>query len=183
MNSLALSDGLLLLVALRLAWVGRWRAPVMLAAALLSLASLLGVLSFTGCLPLPPWHQFFTMLGGGVSFPLLAVAFLWPTGSVNTERGMGWIAAILLAVVCVLTGVVFNLKIVPQLMGLVAMLAILLLAVRQQMRDVGFGAAVLLLGFALYVSATHWGPVQPGDFLHFGVACGLLLWHARLTSR
>ena len=180
MNTLAMTDAILMLVALRLAWAGRERALVLLGATLLMLAALLGVLRFSGLLPLPQWHQFFSMLGAGVSLPALAASLLWTAGSVNTQRGIGWIFAIALAVFCVLTGVVAQIKLVPQVLGFVAVLLMLVLAIRHRLLDVGLGAGSMLLGFVLFMGKVQVIGLQSGDFLHIFMAAGLLLLHPRL---
>jgi hypothetical protein len=181
MNTLAMTDAILMLVALRLAWAGRERALVLIGATLLMLAALLGVLRFSGLLPLPQWHQFFSMLGAGVSLPALAASLLWPTSSVTTERGLGWIFTIALAVLCVLTGVVAQFKIASQVLGLTAVLAVLVLAVRHRQLDLGLGAGSMLLGFALFTGKVQVIGLQSGDFLHIFMTVGLLLLHPRLT--
>ena len=77
MSSLAYTDGLLALVCV---WVlTRASLPLALrmAAAILGAAAVLGVLRFSGLYPLPPWHQFASLMGASVAFPLLAVTLAW----------------------------------------------------------------------------------------------------------
>ena len=73
-----------------------------LACLLLGSAAVLGTLRFSGVLPLPPLHQFVSMLGAGVGLPLLAIAVVWPHSAVATERRFTWIFAVIAAVICIL---------------------------------------------------------------------------------
>lgn len=83
MNWQALFDGLLAAVAIWVVLKPAQHLPAMrLACLLLGSAAVLGTLRFSGVLPLPPLHQFVSMLGAGVGLPLLAIAVVWPHSAV-----------------------------------------------------------------------------------------------------
>jgi hypothetical protein len=85
MNSLAITDGLLFFVTLLIAVGPKYPPSIRLAAGLFSAAACLGVLRFTGVLPLPTMHAFFSGLGATAAYPLLAATFLF-SNSVLTNR-------------------------------------------------------------------------------------------------
>ena len=176
MNLQAGFDGLLALAAL---WVAlgpaRQRPALGLACLLLGSAAVLGTLRFSGLLPLPQLHQFVSMLGAGVGLPLIAFAVIRPDGLVATQPRYTWNVAVVLAVLCVLVGVVAGVKLWAQVWAVGAALSIAGVALRR--RDLpALGAAVcMVLAFTAFVAQLRAGPLQPGDFLHIGMALAMLL--------
>jgi len=176
MNLQAGFDGLLALAAL---WVAlgpaRQRPALRLACLLLGSAAVLGTLRFSGLLPLPQLHQFVSMLGAGVGLPLIAFAVIRTDGLVATQPRYTWIVAVVLAVLCVLIGVVAGVKLWAQVWAVGAAVCTAAVAVRR--RDLhALGAAVcMVLAFAAFVAQLRAGPLQPGDFLHIGMALAMLL--------
>jgi len=77
MNSLAMTDSLLLVVTFLIAIGAKYPPSIRIAAGLFAAAACLGVLRFTGVLPLPTMHSFFSGLGATAAYPLLAVTFLF----------------------------------------------------------------------------------------------------------
>ena len=62
MNSLAITDSLLLIVTFLIAYGAKHPPSIRIAAGLFAAAAFLGVLRFTGILPLPTMHSFFLRL-------------------------------------------------------------------------------------------------------------------------
>ena len=115
------------------------------------------------------------MLGAGVGLPLIAFAVIRPDGLVATQPRYTWIVAVVLAVLCVLVGVVAGVKLWAQVWAVGAALSIAGVALRR--RDLpALGAAVcMVLAFTAFVAQLRAGPLQPGDFLHIGMALAMLL--------
>lgn len=176
MNLQAAFDGLLAAVALWLA-LGPARAwpALRLGALLLGAAAVLGTLRFSGWLPLPSLHQFLSLLGAGAGLPLLSLAVTRPTGAVARQTRYAWILAVCASVLCVLLVVVGGFKLWSSLCAFGSALAILVVAVRR--RD-GLAAAAglcMVLAFGTFAAQLRLGPLQPGDFLHIGLAAALAL--------
>ena len=76
MNSLAITDSLLLLVTIMIVASAKHSPSLRFSTAVFGAAALLGVLRFTGLLPLPQMHSFFSGLGATAAYPLLAARFL-----------------------------------------------------------------------------------------------------------
>ena len=175
MSSLALTDGLLALVALWL--VRRAQAPVALrlACALFATASVLGVLRFSGVYPIPSWHQFASMLGAVAAFPLLAVAIVWPDALVTRNTRFAWIFMCVMAVVGVIVVGAGQKRVLADALALLSVLAIVLTLLRQRQWRGALASAVMLLGLALFARKVGAGELLvPGDLLHIGMAIGLL---------
>ena len=176
MTSLAVTDGLLCLVAL---WLAAHRANavgVRLACGLLAVPALLGFLRFSGLYPVPQWHLLFTILGASAALPLLAVSIRWPTSLVARQRHF----ALLFLGVAVLLGLLIaglgKLRIYDQAAGLLSLFAMLWVFARNGRRLALAGVLLMLAGsvlFVLKVSLPPW--MLPGDWLHLGMAAGLLL--------
>lgn len=176
MNWQAAFDALLALAAF---WVvlgpGRHLPALSLGCLLLGTAALLGTLRFSGVLPLPPLHQFVSLLGAGVGLPLLALALLAPAGVVATQPRFTWVFAVVAAVLCVLLGVVAGIKLWGSVCAFVAALTIAAVAARRQDR-LALGAGIcMVLAFAAFAGQLSAGPLRPGEFLHIGLALALLL--------
>jgi len=176
MTSLAATDGLLCLVA---SWLAAQRANalgVRLACGLLAVPALLGFLRFSGLYPMPQWHLLFTILGASAALPLLAVCVRWPASLVARQRHF----ALLFLGVAVLLGLLIaglgKLRIYDQATGLLSLFAMLWVFVRHGRWLASAGVLLMLAGsvlFVLRVSVPPW--VLPGDWLHLGMAVGLLL--------
>jgi len=175
MNLQALFDALLALVALGLAIrAGGARPAWRLSCLLLATAATLGALRFSGWMPLPTWHQFFSMLGAGVGLPLLAVAVIQPDSAVATQRRFAWIFAIVTGVLCVLLVMVAQLKVWTAVCALLSALGILVMSLKRQEKTTALGAGLLLLALTAFAVKLSLPPLLPGDLLHIGMALGLL---------
>lgn len=177
MNTAALFDGLLALAAFGLvAQHGRRVTAVAIAGCVLGGAAALGSLRFAEILVLPGLHQFTSALGATVALPLLALVVLFPMGVLARTRRFSWIFAVVAGASCVLVVVVAGVKLWPSAWALGS--AVLMLGVALRRRQ-GWGVAsalCLLAGFAAFLASAHWLGLQPGDYLHVGMAAGLLLW-------
>jgi hypothetical protein len=176
MNLQAAFDGLLAAVALWLA-LGPARAlpALRLGALLLGAAAVLGTLRFSGWLPLPPLHQFLSLLGAGAGLPLLALAVTRPAGVVARQTRYAWIVAVCASVLCVLLVVVGGFKLWSSLCAFVSALAILGVAVRRRDALATAAGLCMVLAFGTFAAQLRLGPLQPGDFLHIGLAAVLAL--------
>lgn len=175
MNLQALFDGLLAVTAFYVAWQAGRSAPALrLSATLLGVAATLGALRFSGVLPLPPLHQYVSMLGAGVGLPLLALAVTQPASAVAAQRRFAWIFAVFAAVACTLAVVVAQLKWWTPVCAIAAAVAIVAYGVvRKQGTMVAIGA-LLLLTLVAFATRMQAGPLQQGDLLHIGMAMTLL---------
>ncbi|MDB5935521.1 MAG: hypothetical protein JWQ01_2865 [Massilia sp.] len=82
MNGEALSDLLLALVSLPLAWRLRERHPgIGTAFLLIGVAALCGVVRYIGVPQALGPHRFFSLLAACAAMPLLAASLCWPTGA------------------------------------------------------------------------------------------------------
>ena len=179
MNSLAMTDSLLLVVTFLIAIGAKYPPSIRIAAGLFAAAACLGVLSFTGVLPLPTMHSFFSGLGATAAYPLLAVTFLF-SGSVLTNQ---WRFSSIFAVIAGALGLVasaLEFGIWGNAVALISVAALVLRSIisRDAMATVGavsLLAAVIL--FALNVSFASL--LKPGDFLHIFMALGLGLLGSR----
>jgi hypothetical protein len=176
MNLQALLDGLLAVTAFYVAWQAGRSAPALrLSATLLSEAATLGALRFSGVLPLPPLHQYVSMLGAGVGLPLLALAVTQPTSAVAAQRRFAWIFAVLAAVACTLAMVVAQLKWWTPVCAIAAAVAIVAYGVARKQGAVVATGALLLLTLVAFATRVQAGLLQPGDLLHIGLTLTLLL--------
>jgi hypothetical protein len=176
MNSLALTDGLLCAVSLYLVQNRTLPVAFRLSAGLLATAAFLGVLRFSGLYPLPSWHQFFSMLGAVSAFPLLAVAIIWPNALATRSTRFAWILMCVAAVIGVVLVGAAQKRIYADGLALLSIIAILVTLLRARQWLGALASSIMLLalaGFALKLSVGTL--LLPGDLLHLGMACGLLL--------
>jgi len=175
MNLQALFDALLALVALGLAIRGGHCKPAWrLACLLLAAAATLGALRFSGLLPMPSLHQFFSMLGAGVGLPLLALAVILPDSHVATQRRFAWIFTISAGTLCILLVMVAQLKVWTAACALLSTFGILMISIKHREMITALGALLLLLALSAFAAKIHMPPLLPGDLLHIGMALGLL---------
>ncbi len=175
MSSMAFTDGFLALVSLWLA--SRAQAPVALrlACALFAAAALLGVLRFSGIYPLPTWHQFASMLGAMAAFPLLAVAIVWPDALVTRSTRFAWIFMCFMAVLGVLIVGAGQKRVVADGLAVLSVIAIVVTLARAGLWRGALAGTLMLAGLVLFAAKVAIpGMLVPGDFLHIGMALGLL---------
>jgi thiamine transporter ThiT len=185
MNFQALFDGLLAATALTMAWQFRHRWPALqLACALLGIAATLGALRFSGVLPLPAWHQFFSMLGAGVGLPLLAWAATQPASALAAEACFAWIAAVVAAVLCILVVLVGQWKPWTSVCALAAAIGWMVHGLRRGPKTHAFTGLLLLLTLLAFANKTSVGSLLPGDLLHIGLTLTLLrvVMHMRMPD-
>lgn len=183
MSTLAITDALLLLVTLSIAVSAKQSPSIRIAAGLFASAAVLGVLRFSGLLPLPTLHSFFSGLGATSAFPLLAASFLFSTSVVATQ----WRFASIFAVIAGAIGLVASALEVGLWGNAVALISVATLVLRSIFARDGLavvGAVSLLAAlilFALSVSLASF--LKPGDSLHLFMSLGLLLLGARALRK
>tara|TARA_B110000305_G_scaffold83760_1_gene94263 strand:- start:171 stop:770 length:600 start_codon:yes stop_codon:yes gene_type:complete len=179
MNSLALSDGVLLIATLAIIMKPSASTGIRLSAAVFAAAAFLGVLRFSTLLPLPGMHSFFSGLGASAAYPLLAAAFLWPDSAV----AQSWRFASIFLIIAGAFGLVasaleFNLW--GNFLAIVAVVALLCRSIKDKDVIAAMGSGSLLAALLLFSSQFSLPPVlQPGDFLHLFMALGLTLMATR----
>ena len=179
MNSLALSDGVLLIATLAIIMKPSASTGIRLSAAVFAAAAFLGVLRFSTLLPLPGMHSFFSGLGASAAYPLLAAAFLWPDSAV----AQSWRFASIFLIIAGAFGLVasaleFNLW--GNFLAIVAVVALLCRSIKDKDVMAAMGSGSLLAALLLFSSQFSLPPVlQPGDFLHLFMALGLTLMATR----
>lgn len=176
LNSLALTDALLCLIAVWLASRSALAVGYRMAFSLLAIPSLLGFLRFSGIYPLETWHPLFTLMSASAALPLLAICVLAPQSMVATRRQF----AIIFLGIAMLLGLLIaglgKFRIYDQALGLGSMLVILVTLLKRGQHTRALGATLMLAGsvlFVLKISIPPW--LLPGDWLHLGMAMGLLL--------
>ena len=176
MNWQAFFDGLLAAVAF---WVAlrpaRGMPALQLGCVLLGCAATLGTLRFSGLLPMPQLHQYFSMLGAGVGLPLLAIAVVDPRSAIAGQRRYTWIFAVTAAVVCTLVVMILQFKAWVAVSGFVGVLAVLVAAVVRKQRLPMLAGVCMVAALALFAAKVQAAGLLPGDFLHIGLALGLLM--------
>lgn len=173
MNSLAISDSLLFLVAFLIAIRAKYPPSIRIAAGLFSAAACLGVLRFTEVLPLPTMHSFFSGLGATTAYPLLAVTFLF-SGSVLTNQ---WRFSCIFAVIAGALGLVasaLELGIWGNAVALISVAALVLRSIISRDALATVGAVSLLTAVVLFALNVSFATLlKPGDFLHLFMALGV----------
>ncbi|MGB0321819.1 MAG: hypothetical protein ACPGAF_05795, partial [Pseudohongiellaceae bacterium] len=85
MTSLAITDGLLCLVAAAAVVTNRLPLAFRMGSALLAVTAGLGVLRFSDLLPLPTLHSFFSTFSASSAFLLMAVSTVWNSSAGATR--------------------------------------------------------------------------------------------------
>jgi hypothetical protein len=176
MNSLAITDALLALVAFGIVVKGESSLAFRLGVGILGAAALLGMLKFSRLLPLPELHLSASLLSQAAGFPLIAVAVLWPTCAESQKlKALGFSFILLIGIVVVVVEAL-AITAYTQLIATTALLAICIMALLRRQGLTLLGGATLLLGFILFASKIQLVSfLQPGDYLHICLAIGLLL--------
>jgi len=181
MLSLAITDALLFLVAAWLASRTTYAVGYRMALTLLAIPALLGFLRFSGIYPLETWHRLFALLSASAALPLLAICVVWPESLVVRKKQF----AIIFLGITMLLGLLISglgkLRVYDQALGLLSMLVMFVSLVKQSETNRALGAALMLTGsvmFVLKLSIPPW--VLPGDWLHIGMAFGIILILPRL---
>lgn len=179
MNSLAMTDSLLLVVTFLIAIGAKYPPSIRIAAGLFAAAACLGVLSFTGVLPLPTMHSFFSGLGATAAYPLLAVTFLF-SDSVLTNQ---WRFSSIFAVIAGALGLVasaLEFGIWGNAVALISVAALVLRSIISRDALATVGAVSLLAAVILFaLNVSFASLLKPGDFLHIFMALGLGLLGSR----
>lgn len=176
MNLQALLDGVLAAVALTVAIHPARHWPALrLGCLVLAAAATLGTLRFSGWLPLPPMHQFMSMLGAGVGLPLIGISLASPTSAVSRQTRYAWIFAVSSSVICILAVMVWQFKLWPSVCAVLATLAVLFYSIQRRDWLAMTVGACLLVALVMFASKLETSALVPGDFLHIGLALGLVL--------
>jgi hypothetical protein len=176
MNLQAFFDGLLAATAFYVAWGPARAAPALrLGCYLLGSAAVLGTLRFSGLLPLPQWHQYFSMLGAGVGLPLLAIAATQPSSAVASQNRFAWIFAIAAAAMCTVLVYVAQIKLWTSVCAIATALAILVHGTMRKKLLWASAGLLMLLTLLAFATKLQVGSLLPGDILHIGLALTLVL--------
>lgn len=177
MNSLAISDGLLFLVACYFALQVRMPIAFRLGSAILGAAAILGALRFSGLLPLPQMHDFFSTLGASSAFALVSASVIWPNQIVSLKAKYASILFIISAALGLIMVVGFEFVIFGQLMAFLSVFLVAISSLKNKRIDGFLGALVMATGFLLFtMEYAIPGYLQPGDFLHIFTAVGLVVF-------
>lgn len=179
MNSLALSDGVLLIAAIAIVMKSSASTGIRLSAAVFAAAAFLGVLRFSTLLPLPGMHSFFSGLGASAAYPLLAAAFLWPDSAV----AQSWRFASIFLIIAGAFGLIasaLDFSLWGNFLAIAAVVALQLRSLKDKDIIAAAGSSSLLAALLLFSSQFSLPPaLQPGDFLHLFMALGLTLMATR----
>ena len=174
MNSLAMTDSLLLVVTFLIAIGAKYPPSIRIAAGLFAAAACLGVLRFTGVLPLPTMHSFFSGLGATAAYPLLAVTFLFSSSVLTNQWRFSSIFALGLVASALEFGIWGN------AVALISVAALVLRSIISRDALATVGAVSLLAAVILFaLNVSFASLLKPGDFLHIFMALGLGLLGSR----
>ena len=183
MNSLAITDSLLLIVTFLIAYGAKHPPSIRIAAGLFAAAAFLGVLRFTGILPLPTMHSFFSGLGATSAYPLLSATFLFPSSVLANQ----WRFSSIFAVIAGALGLVASALEVGIWANAVALTSVAALFLRSILfRDllVLIGSMSLLAAVVLFaLNVSFASLLKPGDFLHLFMAVGLAILGVKSRAR
>jgi hypothetical protein len=174
MSTLAITDALLSMIALSIMLSTNQAPSFRLVAGLFASAAVLGVLRFSGLLPLPTLHSFFSGLGATSAFPLLAASLFFSTSAIATQ----WRFASIFAIISGAFGLVASALEFSLWGNAVAIISVVTLLLRSIIAKDGLallGATFLFLAlllFALSIPLAYF--LQPGDSLHLFMTLGLL---------
>jgi hypothetical protein len=175
MNSLAITDGILLIATVAIVSRAGVAVGTRLAVAVFAAAAFFGVLRFSTLLPLPGIHMFFSGLGASAGYPLLAASFLWPEAGVAQR----WRFASIFLVIAGAFGLVasaLEIGLWGNILAVASVLALLTKSAKQRDFLVMTGSVSLLTALLLFAGQIELSSIlQPGDFLHLFMALGLTL--------
>lgn len=179
MNLDALSDLGLLLVCGTILWFQlRQRPALAVAAGLIGLAAILGVLRYSGWTEMLGPHRFASLLAACAAFPLLASGLRWPDAPLATRAtAVGRFVLVVggVGVALTLAGVALWSQVVPGVSALVIVWTVV-----QQRNAWGMAGALVLVG-SFVVAATgkadssYLGVFNTVQLMHYTLALGLAL--------
>ena len=176
MTSLAITDGLLCLVATAAVVTNRLPLAFRMGSALLAVTAGLGVLRFSDLLPLRTLHGFFSAFSASSAFLLMAVSTIWTSSAGATRAKYASILLIVSGAVGFVMADLFELTRFGQVVAVLCVLQIIVYAARHRLLSALVGAVVLELGFILFATGQRVSNLlQPGDLLHLLTAAGLAL--------
>ena len=176
MTSLAITDGLLCLIAAAAVVTNRLPLAFRMGSALLAVTACLGVLRFSDLLPLPTLHSFFSTFSSSSAFLLMAVSSVWTSSAGATRAKYASILLIVSGAVGFVMVDFFELTRFGQVVAVLCVLQIIVYAARHKLLSALAGAVALELGFILFATGQRVpNLLQPGDFLHLLTAAGLAL--------
>jgi hypothetical protein len=184
MNGAGASDLLLALVCAGvIATQRRARPGVALAAGLIGLAAVLGVMRFSGLAMMTGPNKFASLLSAAAAFPLLAWCLRYPASRVALHFG----TAVRPVLILVALGVAVTMAGVAQWGAALSLLSALVLLGTLALRRNALATvgAVVLLGGMLATLAGRAGAaaIDPAVALHLGLAVGLALLVAGTARR
>ena len=182
MTSLAITDGLLCLIAAAAVVTNRLPLAFRMGSALLAVTAGLGVLRFSDLLPLPTLHSFFSTFSASSAFLLMAVSTVWTSSAGATRAKYASILLIVSGAIGFVMVDLFELTRFGQVVAVLCVLQIIVYSARHRLLSALVGAIALELGFILFATGQRVpNLLQPGDFLHLLTAAGLalLVWHHR----
>lgn len=176
MTSLAITDGLLCLIAAAAVVTNRLPLAFRMGSALLAVTAGLGVLRFSDLLPLPTLHSFFSTFSASSAFLLMAVSTVWTSSAGATRAKYASILLIVSGAIGFVMVDLFELTRFGQVVAVLCVLQIIVYSARHRLLSALVGAIALELGFILFATGQRVpNLLQPGDFLHLLTAAGLAL--------
>jgi len=176
MTSLAITDGLLCLIAGAAVVTNKLPLAFRMGSALLAVTAGLGVLRFSDLLPLPTLHSFFSTFSASSAFLLMAVSTVWTSSAGATRAKYASILLIVSGAIGFVMEDLFELTRFGQAVAVLCVLQIIVYSARHRLLSALVGAIALELGFILFATGQRVpNLLQPGDFLHLLTAAGLAL--------
>lgn len=185
MNGDALSDLMLALVALSLAWRLAGRRPGMaIAMAVIGVAAACGVLRYSGFAPALGPHRFFSVIAACAGLPLLVASVCWPEQVLAKRAAAAARFVVLLGGIAVLIVAVFDFALWSDAVAALSALTLLASAVQRRSRLAIVASLALISGFVISASGAVLGPINAIQGLHIFLVLsfGLIGWEEQLRT-
>jgi len=152
------------------------KAPVFrAAAALFSLAALLGVLRFSGLYPEEALHKFASMIVGVAAFPSMAISLMYPRWRVIGKWSSSLVMLLTLAIIGTLDVTTSESRIYLDVCALLSVAGVAYASLRTRCWRRVLSAAIKLVGLMCFALKIPLGALlQPADVLHLALAAGWL---------
>ncbi|MBT8141146.1 MAG: hypothetical protein HKN88_09855 [Gammaproteobacteria bacterium] len=185
MNSLVVTEGILLSICLYGFWVSdRTQKALLMVLVLIGLAALLGLLKFSGILPLPELHALLAMLSSCVALPLLAVTMVWPTGPVSKTLRYMSIFSFIMAFIGVMLVTIGEFTLWRTICALISALVILLAGLWRKQWLVFIAGVLLVVALAVLGAQKNVLGLLAVDWMHLllSVSLVVLVLHFKQTE-
>jgi len=176
MNSLVITEAVLLIAAFTVAWQTAKKFKALgLASVLIGLAALLGLLKYSKILPLPELHQLMAVLSSTVALPLLAITVTWPEGRISRSIRYMAIFSFIAAFLGVMLVTLGGYEHWRTVCALCAVLTIIGVSVFRKQWMLLAAGLFLLFGLITLTKKLNFAGLLAADWMHLFLAVVLVL--------